>query len=147
MTRLTVSTVINAPLEIVWEALWNPIHIVHWAFADSATWHCPWAHGEEPKVGEIFTTRMEARDGSFGFDLTAQYTEATPMKSMSYTLGQMKEYFLDAGRVVDVTLEETPEGVKVTEVFDAEDIHSTEQQIEGWQMILENFKKYVERVA
>ena len=87
---------------------------------------------------------MEARDGSFGFDLTAQYTAVDPMRSMSYTLGEMKEYFLDAGRVVDITLEETPEGVKVTEVFDAEDIHSTEQQIEGWQMILENFRKYVE---
>ena len=87
---------------------------------------------------------MEARDGSFGFDLTAQYTAVDPMRSMSYILGEMKEYFLDAGRVVDITLEETPEGVKVTEVFDAEDIHSTEQQIEGWQMILENFRKYVE---
>lgn len=72
---------------------------------------------------------MEARDGSFGFDLTAQYTEVTPLRSMSYTLGEMKEYFLDAGRVVDVTLEEIPEGVRVTEEFDAEDIHSTEQQI------------------
>ncbi len=87
---------------------------------------------------------MEARDGSFGFDLTARYTEVTPMRSMSYTLGEMKEYFLDAGRVVDVTLEETPEGVVVTEEFDAEDIHSTEQQIAGWQMILENLKKHVE---
>jgi uncharacterized protein YndB with AHSA1/START domain len=87
---------------------------------------------------------MEARDGSFGFDLTAQYTAVDAMKSMSYTLGEMKEYFLDAGRVVDVTLEETPAGVLVTEVFDAEDIHSTEQQIAGWQMILENLKKHVE---
>ena len=52
---------------------------------------------------------MEARDGSFGFDLTAQYTEVTPMKSMSYTLGEMKEYFLDAGRVVDIIFEETSE--------------------------------------
>ena len=143
-TRLTVSTTISAPLETVWNALWNPEHIVHWGFADAATWHCPWAKGEEPQVGEVFTTRMEARDGSFGFDLTAKYTEVTPMRSMSYTLGEMREYFLDAGRVVDVTLEETPEGVLVTEVFDAEDIHSTEQQIAGWQMILENLKKYVE---
>ncbi len=87
---------------------------------------------------------MEARDGSFGFDLTAQYTEVTPLRSMSYTLGEMKEYFLDAGRVVDVTLEEIPEGVRVTEEFDAEDIHSTEQQIAWWQMILENLKKHVE---
>ncbi len=143
MSKLTVSTTINAPLETVWDALWNPVHIVHWAFA-SDDWCSPWAKGEAPKVGGVFTTRMEARDGSFGFDLTAQYTEVTPMKSMSYTLGEMKEYFLDAGRVVDVTLEVTPEGVKVTEVFDAEDTHSSEQQIAGWSSILENLKKYVE---
>mgnify|MGYP005615315155 CR=1 FL=1 len=87
---------------------------------------------------------METRDGSFGFDLTAQYTEVTPMKSMSYTLGEMKEYFLDAGRVVDVTFEETNEWVKISETFDAEDIHSTEQQTAGWQMILNNLKKYIE---
>jgi uncharacterized protein YndB with AHSA1/START domain len=144
MTRLTVSTTINAPLATVWDALWNPEHIVHWGFADEATWHCPWAKGEAPAVGGVFTTRMEARDGSFGFDLTAQYTEVTPMKSMSYTLGEMKEYFLDAGRVVDITLEETPEGVKVTEVFDAEEIHPADMQIAGWSAILENLKKHVE---
>lgn len=87
---------------------------------------------------------MEARDGSFGFDLTAQYTEVTPLKSMSYTLGEMKEYFLDAGRVVDITLTETPEGIQITEVFDAEDIHPAEMQIAGWSAILENLKKYAE---
>lgn len=87
---------------------------------------------------------MEARDGSFGFDLTAKYTEVTPLKSMSYTLGEMKEYFLDAGRVVDVTLTETPEGIKITETFDAEDIHPEEMQIAGWSAILGNFKKHVE---
>lgn len=90
---------------------------------------------------------MEARDGSFWFDLTAQYTKVEPMKSMSYTLGEMKEYFLDAGRVVDITFEETPEWVKITETFDAEAIHSEEQQIGGWQMILENFRGYVEGVS
>ena len=87
---------------------------------------------------------MEARDGSFGFDLTAQYTEVTPMKSMSYTLGEMKEYFLDAGRVVDITLEQTPEGVKVTEVFDAEEANPADMQIAGWSAILNNLKKYTE---
>ncbi len=87
---------------------------------------------------------MEARDGSFGFDLTAQYTEVTPLRSMSYTLGEMKEYFLDAGRVVDITLEETPDGVKIAETFDAEDIHPAEMQIAGWSAILENLKKHVE---
>jgi len=144
MSKLTVSTTINAPLETVWNALWNPEHIVHWGFADEATWHCPWAKGEAPRVGGIFTTRMESRDGSFGFDLTAQYTEVTPMKSMSYTLGEMKEYFLDAGRVVDIALEETPEGVKIRETFDAEDVHPAEMQIAGWSAILGNLKKHVE---
>ena len=143
-TKLTVSITVAAPLETVWDAMWNPIHIVHWGFADEATWHCPWAKWDSPKVGGIFTTRMEARDGSFGFDLTAQYTEVTHLKSMSYTLGEMKEYFLDAGRVVNLTFEETPEGVTITETFDVEDIHSIEQQREGWQAILSNFKKYTE---
>lgn len=87
---------------------------------------------------------MEARDGSFGFDLTGQYTAAKPMMGMSYTVGEMKEGFLDSGRIVDITLEETPEGIKITETFDAEDTHSTEQQIFGWQMILNNLKKYAE---
>lgn len=146
MSKLTVSTTISAPIETVWSALWNPEHIIHWAFADEATWHCPWAKWSEPKVGEIFTTRMEARDGSFGFDLTAQYTAVDPMKSISYTLGEMKEYFLDAGRVVDITLEETPEWVKIMETFDAEEVHSEEMQIAWWQSILENFKKYVEKL-
>lgn len=63
---------------------------------------------------------------------------------MNYTLGEMKEYFLDAGRVVELTLEKTPEGIKIIETFDAEDIHSTELQIAGWQMILDNLKKYTE---
>ena len=74
------------------------------------------------------------------------------MKSMSYTIGEMKEYFLDAGRVVDITLESLTldkggQGgfcTRVTETFDAEDIHSTEQQVDGWQMILNNLKKYTE---
>jgi uncharacterized protein YndB with AHSA1/START domain len=147
MTKLTISTTINAPLETVWNILWDPTHIIHWAFADGATWHCPWANGEVPKVGGIFTTRMEARDGSFGFDLTAQYTEVTPLRSMSYTLGEMKEYFLDAGRVVTITLAETHEGIKITEVFDAEEIHPAEMQIAGWSAILENMKKYAELVS
>ncbi len=143
MSKLTVSVVVDAPLATVWDALWNPAHIVNWCFA-SPDWGVPWAKWESPKVGEVFTTRMEARDKSFGFDMTGQYTKVEPMTAMSYTMGEMKEYFLDAGRVVDVTLEETPEGVKVSETFDAEDIHSPEMQIAGWQSILDNFKKYVE---
>ncbi len=143
MTQLTVSTTINAPLEKVWEAFWKPEHIVHWCFA-SDDWHCPKAIGEEPKVGGIFTNTFAAKDGSFSFDLTGQYNEVIPGKKAAYTMGEMKEYFLDAGRKVIVTFEQQPNGVLVTEVFDAEEIHSAEQQIQGWQAILANFKKYIE---
>lgn len=74
---------------------------------------------------------MEARDGSFGFDLTGQYTAVDPMKRLSYTIGEMKEYFLDAGRVVDVLFQEDGSCgcVTVTETFDAEEIHDHEMQI------------------
>ena len=65
MTKLTVSIKIYAPLATVWTCMRDPKNIVHRAFADEATRHCPWARGEEPQVGGIFTTRMEARDGSF----------------------------------------------------------------------------------
>ena len=142
-THLTVSTIINAPLELVWNVVWNPEHIIHWCFA-SDDWHCPKSVSPEPAIGVIFSNTFAAKDGSFSFDLTAQYTEVVPMKKLVYTMGEMKEYFLDAGRVVEIILEETPEGIKITETFDAEDIHSTEQQIAGWQAILENLRKYTE---
>jgi uncharacterized protein YndB with AHSA1/START domain len=76
--KLTVSTAINAPLEKVWEALWKPEHIVNWSFA-SDDWHCPKAIGKEPIVGGIFSNTFAAKDGSFSFDLTGQYTLVEPM--------------------------------------------------------------------
>ena len=143
MTKLTVSTTVNAPLEVVWDAMWNPKHIVNWCFA-SDDWHCPKASWKEPAVWGVFSNTFAAKDGSFSFDLTARYDIVEPMKHVLYTMGEMKEYFLDAGRTVDVQLEKTPEGIKITEIFDAEDINSNEQQIEGWSSILTNFKKYTE---
>lgn len=142
-TKLTVSVVVNNSLEKVWESFWKSEHIVHWCFA-SDDWHCPKSVSPEPAVGVIFSNTFAAKDGSFSFDFTAQYTEVVSMKKLVYTMGEMKEYFLDAGRVVEVILEETPEGIKITETFDAENIHSTEQQIAGWKAILENFRKYTE---
>ena len=143
MTRLTVSTTINNSLEKVWESFWKSEHIVHWCFA-SSDWHCPKALGEEPKVGGIFTNTFAAKDGSFQFDFTAQYDIVEPMNRLVYTMGEMKEYFLDAGRQVEVMFEETSEGIKLTEIFDAEDIHSPEMQIAGWSAILENLRIYTE---
>ncbi len=142
-TKLTVSIVVNNSLEKVWESFWKSEHIVHWCFA-SDDWHCPKSVSPEPAVGVIFSNTFAAKDGSFSFDLTAQYTEIVPMKKLVYTMWEMKEYFLDAGRVVEVILEETPEGVKITETFDAEDIHPLDMQIAGWTAILENFRKYTE---
>ena len=142
-TKLSVSVLVNAPIETVWDCMWNPAHIVHWCFA-SDDWHCPKAVGEEPKVGGIFSNTFAAKDGSFAFDFTAKYDSVEIHKYVSYTMGEMKEYFLPAGRIVEVSFEETELGIKVTEIFDAEDIHNTEMQIAGWQAILQNFKKYVE---
>lgn len=151
MTKLTVSTKVYASLEKARNCMWNPEHITHWAFADEATRHCPWAKWSAPKVGETFTTRMEARDWSFWFDLTAQYTAVNPMKSFSYVLGSYERDadFVPAGRVVDVTFQEDGSCgcVTVTEVFDAEEIHDNDMQIAGWQAIMDNFKKHVESCA
>ena len=148
MTKLTVSTKIYAPLERVRDCMRNPEHIVNRAFADGATRHCPWAKWSEPKVGELFTTRMEARDGSFWFDLTGQYTVVEPMQSLSYMMGSYERDtdFVPAGRIVDVGFVEDGSCgcVTVTETFDAEDIHDHDIQIAGRQAILENFKKCCE---
>ena len=143
MPKLTVSTTIQAPLELIYEAFWRPEHIVHWCFA-SDDWHCPRATGEEPKVGNTFTTTYAAKDGSFSFDLVGRYDVVEPNARLVYTMGEMKEYFLPAGREVEVILEQTPDGVKVTEIFDAEEIHPAEMQIAGWSAILENLRKYTE---
>lgn len=143
MTRLTVSTTVNNSLEKVWESFWKSEHIVHWCFA-SDDWHCPKSISPEPKVWEVFVNTFAAKDGSFSFDFTARYDVVEPLNKLVYTMGEMKEYFLDAGRVVEVMFEETSEGIKITETFDAEDIHPIDMQIAWWTAILENFRKYTE---
>lgn len=143
MTRLTVSTTVNNSLEKVWESFWKSEHIVHWCFA-SDDWHCPKSISPEPKVWEVFVNIFAAKDGSFSFDFTARYDVVEPLNKLVYTMGEMKEYFLDAGRVVEVMFEETSEGIKITETFDAEDIHPIDMQIAWWTAILENFRKYTE---
>lgn len=142
--KLLVSTCINAPIATVWTIMTHPDHIIHWCFA-SDDWHCPKAIGEGPKVGGIFTNTFAAKDGSLQFDLTARYDIVEPMTRLVYTLGEMKEFFLDAGRQVEVTFEETAEGTKIVEIFDAEDIHPEEMQIAGWSAILENLRIYAEK--
>jgi uncharacterized protein YndB with AHSA1/START domain len=90
---------------------------------------------------------MEARDGSFGFDLSGKYTTVVDRESLVYTIGEMKEYFLPAGRVVETSLHDTGSGICVTQIFDAEDIHPHDMQVAGWQSILENMRTYTENIS
>jgi len=134
---LTVQTVINAPIDKVWK-YWNePEHITKWAFA-SDDWQAPRAENDL-KVGGKFTTRMEAKDGSAGFDLSGTYTEVEPNLSIGYTMdGDGKR------KVWTLFQKQADDKVKVTSVFEKENENPEEMQRGGWQAILENFKKYVE---
>jgi uncharacterized protein YndB with AHSA1/START domain len=132
---LTVFTNINASLEKVWEFWTNQIHIQNWYFA-SADWHCPKAENNL-KVGEKFNIRMEAKDGSFGFDFEGKYTNIIDL--------QIIEYILADDRKVITTFGKQENSVLVTQKFDTESENSLELQQNGWQAILNNFKKCVEK--
>ncbi len=131
---ITVTVTVSAPKEQVWDLFTAPIHIIHWYNA-SDDWQTSYAENDL-KTGGAFLYRMEARDGSEGFDFTGRYTEVIPGKSLACTL--------DDGRDVSITFSETAGGTLVTELFETEDQNSAELQRAGWQAILDNFKKYVE---
>jgi uncharacterized protein YndB with AHSA1/START domain len=133
-TKVTIEATINAPVEKVWE-YWNePSHITQWAFA-SDDWHAPRAENDL-RVGGKFLTRMEAKDGSFGFDFGGEYTDVEKNKLIGYIMGD--------GREVRTEFAPAGNGTKIISVFDAEDQNPVEMQKAGWQMILNNFKKHVE---
>jgi uncharacterized protein YndB with AHSA1/START domain len=131
---ITVGAIIKAPIEKVWKYFNEPAHIMKWNSA-SADWHTT-SSQNDLKVGGKFLSRMEAKDGSFGFDFGGIYEKVTENELMEYILGD--------GRRVIVTFEKKGDGTKLTETFEAEGTHSLDQQKEGWQAILNNFKKYVE---
>lgn len=131
---ITVQTIVNAPIEKVWE-YWNgPEHIPAWAFA-SDDWEAPSAENDL-RTGGKFKTVMAAKDGSASFDFTGTYTGVAG--------NELIEYDMDDGRHVKTVFEDTPEGVKITQTFDPENENPEEMQREGWQSILDNFKKYTE---
>jgi len=134
---ITVSIKVNGSLEEVWDHFTNPDHIVHWNFA-SDDWHTPWAKNDLRLNGK-FVTRMEAKDGSFGFDLEGIYTEVTQYKGYTYEL--------EDGRKIIVSFKEADGNVIVQEDFDPEAENTHERQQYGWQCILDNFKKYSEAVV
>jgi len=131
---ITVQTVIKAPVKKVWRLWSEPNHIINWCSA-SDDWHTPRAENDLRADGK-FLTRMEARDGSFGFDFTGKYNKVELYKQINYAI--------DDGRKVEILFDENDNETIVKESFDAENINSVEDQKKGWQAILDSFKKYVE---
>ena len=131
---ITVQTVVNAPVEKVWECWNGPEHITGWAFA-SDDWEAPAAENDL-RVGGRFKTAMAAKNKSAGFDFTGVYTNVKKH--------ELIEYDIDDGRHVKVEFTELPEGVEITETFEPENENPERMQRSGWQAILDNFKKYAE---
>ncbi|AZN41692.1 SRPBCC family protein [Paenibacillus albus] len=132
--KVTVETVIQVPVAKVWKYWTEPDHITKW-YQPSADWHAPRAENDL-RVGGNFLTRMEARDGSMGFDFSGIYDEVKLHETISYTLGD--------GRKVDIAFVDQGDATKLIEIFDAETMHPVEFQQAGWQAIIDNFKRYVE---
>ena len=129
-TIITVEATINAPVEKVWNLWTDPKHIIHWNNA-SDNWHTPKAENDL-RVGGKFLSRMEAKDGSFGFDFSGVYDEVKIHQLIAYTL--------DDGRKVKITFTGNGNETKVEETFEVENTHPIEMQRGGWQAILDNFK-------
>ncbi|MFD1139030.1 SRPBCC family protein [Paenibacillus shunpengii] len=134
-TKITVQAVIQAPMEKVWSCWTEPAHIMKWNQA-SEDWHVPNAENDL-RTGGKFLTRMEAKDGSMGFDFAGVYDEVKTHELISYTLGD--------GRQVEITFMEQGSETKVVETFDPESTNPVEFQQAGWQAIMDNFKAYTER--
>jgi uncharacterized protein YndB with AHSA1/START domain len=135
-TKITVETTVNAPVEKVWRSWSEPQHIKNWCAA-SEDWHAPRAENDL-RTGGTFSTRMEAKDGSFGFDFGGVYDNVKKNELIEYTMG--------VGRKVHVTFSPFGDQTKIVETFDAESTNSVEMQRGGWQAILNNFRKYTESI-
>lgn len=130
--QITVETTLLAPLDLVWKAYTTPDDIKQWNAA-SEDWHTT-AATVDLRVGGTFSSRMEAKDGSFGFDFAGVYTKIIPGELIEYSFGE---------RMAKVEFLSNANEVRVRVSFDPESTHSLEQQREGWQAILNNFAKHV----
>ena len=135
--KITIETVVNAPIAKVWDAWNNPADIQQWNNA-SDDWHT--THSTvDLREGGTFLSRMEARDGSAGFDFGGTYTRVVPHKTIEYRMGD--------GREVQTHFAERADGVAIKSTFDAETENPPELQRQGWQAILDNFRRHVESSA
>ncbi len=132
--KITVETIVRSQIDSVWSAWNNPDDIKQWNAA-SSDWHTT-ASTVDLRKGGSFSSRMEAKDGSMGFDFAGTYTNVVPKEYI--------EYELEDGRVVSITFAGEENGVRVTETFDADAEMPPEQQRQGWQSILDNFARHVE---
>lgn len=132
-TLITVQALVSADKQKVWDCYTQPEHITQWNFADPS-WHCPSASNDLTQGGK-YVARMEARDGSFGFDFEAVYSEVNPGENFTYVFG---------GRLSTVTFNESNGQTEVIVKFEAETENPIDMQQKGWQAILDNFKGYVE---
>ena len=132
--EIIVEVEVLADVKRVWEILTEPKHIINWNFA-SDDWFCPKAE-INLTIGEKFNYRMEAKDGSFGFDFWGTFTEIEISKKLFSVLGD--------GRKLEIILEEKNGITTIKEKFETEDENSVELQREGWQAILNNLKKYAD---
>ncbi len=130
--QITVETTVQAPIELIWQAWTTPEDIKQWNAA-SSDWHTTQA-SVDLRVGGHFSSRMEAKDGSMGFDFAGTYTAVQPHQLITCAFGE---------RTMKVAFIAGPKGVTVRETFDAEPTHSEEQQRAGWQAILDNFARHV----
>lgn len=133
-TVITIETTVCRPVDIVWRSWTEPEHITQWNQA-SDDWHTPFAQNDL-RLGGNFLSRMEAKDGSFGFDFGGIYDDVKTNERIEYTMSD--------GRKVTVTFNAHDRETTVIETFDAEIENSIELQRQGWQNILDNFKKYTE---
>ncbi len=132
--KITIQATVNADLQKVWTFFTEPDHITGWNFAVDS-WCCQKA-SNDLKVGGRYSARMEAKDGSFGFDFEATYDQVLACEKIAYTL--------DDGRTVVTAFEKLGKGTKITTTFEAENQNPIDMQRDGWQAILNHFKKYVE---
>ena len=135
-TTITIETTVKATVEKVWELWTGPEHVTQWNSA-SPDWHSPQATNDL-RTGGSFSYRMEAKDGSFGFDFEGVYDVVKPLERIEFTMGD--------GRKVKISFSGKDGETHITEAFDAEEINSLELQRSGWQAILDNFKRYAEEI-
>jgi uncharacterized protein YndB with AHSA1/START domain len=131
--KITVETIVKAPIAQVWRSYTTPEDITRWNAA-SDDWHTTKA-AVDLRVGGTFSSRMEAKDGSMGFDFAGTYTQIVKQELIEYSFGD---------RAAQVEFADSPKGVRVRVTFDSEEANPIEVQRGGWQAILNNFAHYVE---